>query len=30
VAATIGIGVAPDPLTETARNATPELVATSD
>ena len=28
VVATIGIGLVPDPLTETARNATPELVAT--
>jgi NADH-quinone oxidoreductase subunit N len=30
VVATIGIGLVPDPLTETARNATPELVATPD
>jgi NADH-quinone oxidoreductase subunit N len=30
VVATIGIGLVPDPLTETARNAPPELVATGD
>jgi hypothetical protein len=30
VVATIGIGILPDPLTKTARDATPDIVADAD